>query len=123
MLWCVFVSATGIQQKYLLVTCNYPARARGVTKLMGVTEAKKKCPELVLVSGEDLTRYREMSYKISGVHRYFRLTYCILNLKQTFVRVISCFRMTEISVVQVILKCDSFCIVMNITHWLEMSLN
>jgi len=80
---------------------------------MGITEAKKKCPELVLVSGEDLTRYREMSYKISGVHRYFRLMYCILNLKQMLVRVISCFNMTEISVMQVILKSDS-CIVMNI---------
>ena len=64
---CMCGHATGIQQKYLLVTCNYPARARGVTKLMGITEAKKKCPELVLVSGEDLTRYREMSYQISGV--------------------------------------------------------
>ena len=50
-----------------MVTCNYPARARGVTKLMGIAEAKKKCPELVLVSGEDLTRYRDMSYKISGM--------------------------------------------------------
>nr|KAG5690686.1 hypothetical protein BaRGS_013472 [Batillaria attramentaria] len=57
----------GIQQKYLVVTCNYPAQARGVTKLMGVVEAKKKCPELVLVSGEDLTHYREMSYKISDL--------------------------------------------------------
>ncbi|KAL8615934.1 hypothetical protein ACOMHN_034610 [Nucella lapillus] len=55
----------GVQQKYLVVTCNYPARAQGVTKLMGVAEAKKKCPQLLLVSGEDLTRYREMSYKIS----------------------------------------------------------
>ena len=29
-------------------------------------EAKEKCPELVLVNGEDLTKYREMSYKITG---------------------------------------------------------
>ena len=25
---------------------------------MGITEAQQKCPELVLVSGEDLTPYR-----------------------------------------------------------------
>lgn len=45
----------GVTQKYLIVTCNYPARAAGVTKLMGIVEAKKKCPDLILVNGEDLT--------------------------------------------------------------------
>lgn len=55
----------GIQQKYIIVTCNYVAREKGVTKLMSVTDAKQKCPELVLVKGEDLTHYREMSYKVT----------------------------------------------------------
>ena len=53
-----FYSSAGITQKYLLVTSNYPARKRGVTKLMGITEAQQQCPDLVLVSGEDLTPYR-----------------------------------------------------------------
>ena len=48
----------GVTQKYLVVTANYPARARGVGKLMGTAEARRRCPELVLVSGEDLTPYR-----------------------------------------------------------------
>ncbi|XP_046545340.1 DNA polymerase iota-like isoform X2 [Haliotis rubra] len=55
----------GIQQKYIIVTCNYVARARGLTKLMSIKDAREKCPDLVLVNGEDLTHYREMSYKIS----------------------------------------------------------
>lgn len=55
----------GIQQKYIIVTCNYVAREKGVTKLMSITDAKQKCPELVLVKGEDLTHYREMSYKVT----------------------------------------------------------
>ncbi|XP_061172200.1 DNA polymerase iota-like [Saccostrea echinata] len=55
----------GIQQKNIVVTCNYVARKYGVTKLMYIKDAKEKCPQLVLVSGEDLTNYREMSYKIS----------------------------------------------------------
>ncbi|KAK3585277.1 hypothetical protein CHS0354_040221 [Potamilus streckersoni] len=55
----------GIQQKYLMVTCNYKARELGVTKMMSVKDAKEKCPNLVLVSGEDLTHYRQMSYQIS----------------------------------------------------------
>ncbi|KAL1776167.1 DNA polymerase iota [Sigmodon hispidus] len=51
----------GVQQKYLVVTCNYEARKLGVKKLMNVGDAKEKCPQLVLVNGEDLSRYREMS--------------------------------------------------------------
>nr|XP_055054590.1 DNA polymerase iota isoform X2 [Misgurnus anguillicaudatus] len=55
----------GIQQKYIIVTCNYVAREQGLTKLMSVTDALEKCPQLVLVKGEDLTHYREMSYKVT----------------------------------------------------------
>lgn len=58
--------SSGIQQKYIIVTCNYVAREMGVTKLMSVTNAVEKCPQLVLVKGEDLTHYREMSYKVTG---------------------------------------------------------
>lgn len=59
-------SFLGIQQKYIIVTCNYVARELGVNKLMSVTDAVEKCPQLVLVKGEDLTHYREMSYKVTG---------------------------------------------------------
>lgn len=39
----------GVTQKYLIVTSNYEARARGVTKLTGIQEALVACPELQLV--------------------------------------------------------------------------
>ncbi|XP_061874719.1 DNA polymerase iota isoform X2 [Colius striatus] len=55
----------GVQQKYIVVTCNYEARKLGVKKLMSVKDAKEKCPHLILVNGEDLTAYREMSYKVT----------------------------------------------------------
>ncbi|XP_037632611.1 DNA polymerase iota isoform X1 [Sebastes umbrosus] len=64
----------GIQQKNIIVTCNYVARDLGVTKLMSVTDAKEKCPQLVLVKGEDLTHYREMSYKLTEL----LMSYCPL---------------------------------------------
>ncbi|CAI6098452.1 unnamed protein product [Clonostachys chloroleuca] len=51
----------GIKQKNILATCNYNARRRGVKKLMLITEAKKICPELVIVEGEDLTPFRDVS--------------------------------------------------------------
>jgi DNA polymerase iota len=60
----VYLSA-GIQQKYNVVTCNYVAREQGVTKVMSVVDAQEKCPQLVLVKGEDLTHYREMSYQVT----------------------------------------------------------
>lgn len=62
----MFWLSSGIQQKYIIVTCNYVARELGVTKMMSVANAKEKCPQLVLVKGEDLTHYREMSYKVTG---------------------------------------------------------
>ena len=57
----------GIQQKHIVVTCNYVARERGVKKLAFVSDAKKKCPDLVLVNGEDLTVYREFSGKVHSL--------------------------------------------------------
>lgn len=64
----------GVQQKYLIVTCNYVAREMGVAKLMSVKEALEKCPDLVLVKGEDLTFYREISYKVTEL----LMSYCPL---------------------------------------------
>ncbi|TMW52585.1 hypothetical protein DOY81_002331 [Sarcophaga bullata] len=60
----LITKSLGVQQKNIVVTCNYNARALGIKKLMLVTEAKRLCPDLVLVNGEDLTPYRQMSQKI-----------------------------------------------------------
>ncbi|KAI8670888.1 UmuC domain-containing protein [Fusarium keratoplasticum] len=51
----------GVKQKNCLATCNYNARALGLKKLMSVSEAKRVCPELVLMDGEDLTPFRDTS--------------------------------------------------------------
>ncbi|PHH73203.1 hypothetical protein CDD82_5609 [Ophiocordyceps australis] len=59
----------GVRQKNILATCNYPARRRGVAKLMLVSEAKRLCPELVLVDGEDLTPFRDVSKQL---YRFLR---------------------------------------------------
>lgn len=53
-----------VQQKQIIVTCNYEARRRGLHKLQLVNEAKKKCPDLVIVLGEDLTRFRDASKEL-----------------------------------------------------------
>ncbi|XP_071585798.1 DNA polymerase iota isoform X2 [Heliangelus exortis] len=78
----------GVQQKSIVVTCNYEARKLGVKKLMSVKDAKEKCPQLVLVNGEDLTPYREMSYKVTAVdccrHEHLPCAYFLLELLGEF---------------------------------------
>ncbi|XP_041495190.1 DNA polymerase iota isoform X2 [Microtus oregoni] len=75
----------GVQQKYLVVTCNYEARKLGVKKLMSVRDAKEKCPQLVLVNGEDLSRYREMSYKVTELLEEFSPVVERLGFDENFV--------------------------------------
>ncbi|KAM6219584.1 DNA polymerase iota [Rhynchocyon petersi] len=75
----------GVQQKYLVVTCNYEARKLGVKKLMSIRDAKEKCPQLVLVNGEDLTRYREMSYKVTELLEEFSPVVERLGFDENFV--------------------------------------
>ena len=58
-----------IGQKHIVVTCNYAARARGVTKLQLRTQAKKVCPDLLIVEGSDLERYRQHSRAIYNAFR------------------------------------------------------
>eukprot|EP00166_Cyanidium_caldarium_P003431 ctg_3338.g655 len=53
-----------VYQKHIVVTCNYPARAHGVGKLMRLSEARRRCPQLVCICGEDLAPYREYQGRI-----------------------------------------------------------
>ncbi|KAF3177241.1 hypothetical protein TWF751_002754 [Orbilia oligospora] len=50
-----------IQQKQIIVTCNYVARKRGLHKLQLLSEAKRACPDLVVVNGENLDLFRDCS--------------------------------------------------------------
>ncbi|KAL8902008.1 MAG: hypothetical protein Q9192_000221 [Flavoplaca navasiana] len=50
-----------VQQKQIIVTCNYEARRQGLYKLQRVTEARRKCPDAIIVLGEDLTPFRNAS--------------------------------------------------------------
>lgn len=53
-----------IQQKQIVVTCNYAARQRGLFKLQRISEARQQCPDAVIVLGEDLTRFRDVSREL-----------------------------------------------------------
>ncbi|KAJ9306876.1 hypothetical protein DTO217A2_3657 [Paecilomyces variotii] len=60
-----------VQQKQIIATCNYEARRRGLKKLQLVREAKQICPEVVVVLGEDLTRFRDASKELHAFLRSF----------------------------------------------------
>lgn len=53
-----------VQQKQIVVTCNYEARRRGLRKLQLIKEAKKICPDVVIMLGEDLTKFRDVSKEL-----------------------------------------------------------
>ncbi|KAK9265216.1 hypothetical protein V1519DRAFT_435451, partial [Lipomyces tetrasporus] len=56
--------AFAVKQKGIICTCNYVARARGVKKLQMLVDAVKQFPDLVIVNGEDLSRYRDASKEL-----------------------------------------------------------
>lgn len=43
------------------MTANYEGRRRGLRKLQLISEAKKVCPDAVILLGEDLTKFRDAS--------------------------------------------------------------
>uniref|UniRef100_A0A182JQC9 UmuC domain-containing protein n=1 Tax=Anopheles christyi TaxID=43041 RepID=A0A182JQC9_9DIPT len=60
-----------VKQRFCVVTSNYIARELGIQKLQPVKEALAMCPELVLINGEDITKYKEMSVRINEImHRF-----------------------------------------------------
>ena len=54
-----------VQQKQIIVTCNYEARRRGLYKLQLISEAKRLCPDVVILLGEDLTKFRDVSKSLA----------------------------------------------------------
>ncbi|MCJ1381797.1 hypothetical protein MMC17_004908 [Xylographa soralifera] len=60
-----------VQQKHIIVTCNYEARRRGLHKLQLITEARKMCPDVIIVLGEDLTRFRNASKELYNFLKSF----------------------------------------------------
>jgi nucleotidyltransferase/DNA polymerase involved in DNA repair len=60
-----------VQQKQIIATCNYEARRRGLKKLQLIREAKKICPDVVIVLGEDLAPFRDASKELYSFLRAF----------------------------------------------------
>lgn len=55
-------------ERGVIATCNYDARAFGVHSAMSTARALKLCPQLILLP-PDFTRYREASRRILAIYR------------------------------------------------------
>ncbi|KAK0257105.1 hypothetical protein B0A54_09812 [Friedmanniomyces endolithicus] len=53
-----------VQQKQIIVTCNYEARRRGLHKLQLIRDARRICPDVVIELGEDISRFRDASKEL-----------------------------------------------------------
>ncbi|KAG9945829.1 DNA/RNA polymerase, partial [Aureobasidium melanogenum] len=60
-----------VQQKQIIVTCNYEARRRGLRKLQLIKEAREICPDVIIVLGEDISRFRDASKMLYQFLRSF----------------------------------------------------
>ena len=77
----------GIKQKNIVVTCNYVAREAGVKKTSWIKDALKICPDLVLVNGEDLHRYRQFSENIFSILQSYKCPVEKLGMDENFMDV------------------------------------
>jgi DNA polymerase iota len=53
-----------VQQKQIIVTCNYTARSRGLHKLQLIRDARRICPDVIIELGEDISRFRDASKEL-----------------------------------------------------------
>jgi len=53
-----------VQQKQIIVTCNYEARRRGLHKLQLIRDARRICPDVIIELGEDISRFRDASKEL-----------------------------------------------------------
>lgn len=66
----VAVAGNPKERRGILVTCSYEARAKGVYTTMSVWEAKRQCPELILLP-PNFEKYREASKAMFEVLRSY----------------------------------------------------
>ncbi|MER2071559.1 MAG: DNA polymerase IV, partial [Psychrobacillus sp.] len=66
----IAVAGNPKERRGILVTCSYEARARGIYTTMSVWEAKRKCPELILLP-PNFESYRAASKAMFDILRSY----------------------------------------------------
>ena len=66
----VAVAGNAKERRGIIVTSSYEARAQGIYTTMNVGEAKRKCPDLILIP-PDFAKYREASAAMFAILRTY----------------------------------------------------
>src|SRR5690554_72020 len=74
------------EQRGVIATCNYEARAFGVRSAMPTGKALRLCPDLILVPPR-MNRYREVSRKIMAIYRDYSEQIEPLSLDEAYIDV------------------------------------
>ena len=74
------------EERGVIATCNYEARALGVRSAMSTARAFRLCPQLVLLP-PDFRRYREASRQILGIYRDYTQLVEPLSLDEAYLDV------------------------------------
>jgi DNA polymerase-4 len=73
----------------VVAACNYEARAFGIHSAMPMSQAVKKCPQLIML-GVNMALYREVSKKIQAIFRSYTPIVQPLSLDEAFLDVSEC---------------------------------
>ncbi|MBY5990608.1 DNA polymerase IV [Ferrimonas balearica] len=73
----------------VIATCNYEARAFGVRSAMASSEAKRRCPELILVRGR-MAVYKAVSAQIRAIFERYTDLIEPLSLDEAYLDVTQC---------------------------------
>lgn len=73
----------------VVAACNYEARAFGVHSAMPMSQAVKKCPQLIML-GVNMQLYRDVSQKIQAIFKQYTPLVQPLSLDEAFLDVSDC---------------------------------
>ncbi|MFK8013642.1 MAG: DNA polymerase IV [Marinicellaceae bacterium] len=73
----------------VVAACNYEARAFGVHSAMPMSQAVKKCPQLIML-GVNMPLYRQVSQKIQAIFKQYTPLVQPLSLDEAFLDVSDC---------------------------------
>ncbi|MCP1315972.1 DNA polymerase IV [Halomonas sp. 707D7] len=75
-----------VEQRGVVATCNYPARAYGIHSAMPMGQALKRCPHLTVVRG-DMAKYKEVARQVFAIYRELTELIEPLSLDEAFLDV------------------------------------
>ena len=80
----------------VIATCNYPARTFGVRSAMATAQAKKLCPQLVLLPGR-MALYRDVSQQLMVILQDYALQLEQVSVDEAYLEIASQENATEVA--------------------------